>query len=162
MPDIIKKAMAPASSRVSLFLTFLFAMSFCSGGYGADSPKSLLGRWLTSDRTAIIQMESCGDFVCARIVGIGKFRGDGSPPTDFRGRSQCQLMIMSDLVESISGRWTGHITNPQNGKLYNATVWIDELGQLNMRGYIITPLLGETQVWTRFGGVSSSDCRFRR
>jgi len=44
----------------------------------------------------------------------------------------------------------GTILDPNNGKFYNAIIWLNEDGQkLNVRGYIGLPLLGRSQVWLR-------------
>jgi uncharacterized protein (DUF2147 family) len=47
--------------------------------------------------------------------------------------------------------WTGgHVTDPKNGKTYNAKVTpIDGGKKLEMRGYMGVPMLGRTQTWVR-------------
>jgi uncharacterized protein (DUF2147 family) len=47
--------------------------------------------------------------------------------------------------------WTGgHVTDPKNGKTYNAKVTpIDGGKKLEMRGYMGMPMLGRTQTWVR-------------
>ena len=68
---------------------------------------------------------------------------------------------MDDLTQPEQGEWQGHILDPDSGKRYNARVWIDAAGRLNLRGYRGIPLLGETQVWTMFYGNVAADCSFR-
>jgi hypothetical protein len=43
-----------------------------------------------------------------------------------------------------------------------STMWggSEDEGRLNLRGYIGIPLLGSTQVWSRFTGPLTEDCRF--
>ncbi len=43
----------------------------------------------------------------------------------------------------------GQIYNGENGKIYNANISVQPDGKLRLRGYVGTPLFGETQVWTR-------------
>ena len=43
----------------------------------------------------------------------------------------------------------GKIYNGENGKIYNANISLQADGTLRLRGYVGTPLFGETQVWTR-------------
>jgi hypothetical protein len=31
-------------------------------------------------------------------------------------------------------------------------------GDLHLRGYVLVPLLGSTQVWTRYAGQPTADC----
>jgi len=57
-------------------------------------------------------------------------------------------------------RWHGNILDPQTGKNYDATIWSPQVGVLKLRGYILgMPLLGETQTWTRYGGLVGRDCK---
>ena len=44
---------------------------------------------------------------------------------------------------------SGQIYNGENGKIYNANISLQADGTLRLRGYVGTPLFGETQVWTR-------------
>ena len=39
--------------------------------------------------------------------------------------------------------------NGENGKTYNANISLQPDGKLRLRGYVGTPMLGETQLWTR-------------
>jgi len=44
----------------------------------------------------------------------------------------------------------GHILDPANGKVYHATMSLEDGGRkLDMRGYIGIPLIGRTQTWLR-------------
>jgi uncharacterized protein (DUF2147 family) len=43
----------------------------------------------------------------------------------------------------------GQIYNASNGKTYNANITLQPDGRLGLRGYVGSPMFGETQVWTR-------------
>ncbi len=43
----------------------------------------------------------------------------------------------------------GQIYNGENGKIYNANISLQPDGKLRLRGYVGTPMFGETQIWTR-------------
>ena len=43
----------------------------------------------------------------------------------------------------------GHIYNGENGKTYNANISLQPDGTLHLRGYVGSPMFGETQIWTR-------------
>lgn len=43
----------------------------------------------------------------------------------------------------------GKIYNGENGKTYDANISLQPDGKLRLRGYVGTPMFGETQVWTR-------------
>ena len=43
----------------------------------------------------------------------------------------------------------GKIYNGENGKTYSANISLQPDGKLRLRGYVGTPMFGETQLWTR-------------
>ena len=43
----------------------------------------------------------------------------------------------------------GQIYNGENGKTYNANISLQPDGKLRLRGYVGSPMFGETQIWTR-------------
>ena len=43
----------------------------------------------------------------------------------------------------------GQIYNGENGKTYNANISLQPDGTLRLRGYVGSPMFGETQIWTR-------------
>ena len=115
-----------------------------------------LGLWRTQGG-GIIETFRCGRGLCGRIVGIP--RAPGEPiPKDSAGRSQCGLTIMTGVVEGQDGSWSGHITDPRDGAQYHVKLWVDNRGSLNVRGYILLPLLGQTQVWHRYTGRVGPQC----
>ena len=44
---------------------------------------------------------------------------------------------------------SGQIYNGENGKTYSANISLQADGKLRLRGYVGSPMLGETQLWTR-------------
>ncbi len=120
------------------------------------------GLWLTEDRDGVVQIETCGAALCGRIVGIGTFRPDGTPPKDVQGRSQCGIEIMHRLLERAPGRWYGTVTDPEDGRSYDLRLSLDEAGRLEMRGYLGITLFGSTQIWTRYVGTIGAGCRMTK
>jgi uncharacterized protein (DUF2147 family) len=120
---------------------------------------TILGKWLTESGHGVIEIARCENAVCGRIVGID--RAPSEPlPTDFMGRSQCGLTIITEVTRAEDNAWYGRIVDPRDGATYHAKLWVDGDGRLNLRGYIGIPLLGSTQVWSRFTGQIAEDCRF--
>ena len=132
------------------------------------------GRWLTQDREAVIAIEPCGNALCGRIVGVTLDHPDDPFPVDNEGHSQCGLTIIRGGVpdgeqangeqangEQANGEqvWAIRITDPRDGKVYRARMWLDEQRRLHVRGYIGVPLLGRTQVWTPFRAAIGENCR---
>jgi uncharacterized protein (DUF2147 family) len=119
---------------------------------------SPLGAWSTVNGHGVIEIDRCGDALCGRIVGVE--RGPGEPvPTDVYGRSQCGLTIITKEKPDTDTTWLGEVTDPRDGGTYQAKLWMDEAGDLKLRGFIGIPQLGSTQTWHRFTGHLAADCR---
>ncbi|MBS0561068.1 MAG: DUF2147 domain-containing protein [Proteobacteria bacterium] len=118
-----------------------------------------VGTWLTESGHGVIRFAPCEAGLCGSIVGIDRAQ-DEPMPTDVQGRSQCGLTIFTGSAEQQDGVTEGHITDPRNGKTYQAQVWVDPTGRLHLRGYVGVPLLGATQIWRPFQGHIAEDCRF--
>ncbi len=123
--------------------------------HAAGSPQGL---WLTQDRHGVVEITDCGGELCGRIVGIGQFLPDGSTPHDAHGVSDCHLKLMPDMKPTGENLWRGNIYDPQNGETYDAEMHVDDHDMLRLRGFIVLPLFGSTQVWTRYSGTVTQDC----
>lgn len=117
------------------------------------------GRWLTEGRDGVIAVSTCGDSLCAQIVGVFLDRPDEPMPVDYRGVSQCKLPLITDAREIRPNLWKGHIKDPRNGSVFGVELHLDPHGNLALRGFLGIPLLGQTQIWTRYTGKVADDCR---
>ena len=124
------------------------------------APTSPIGRWFTEDRGGVVSIAPCGDALCGTIIGLSSFPPDGIK-RDFRGGTQCHERLLNGLVPEDDGRWHGSITNPEDGRTYDAQVWVPPDGDMRLRGYIGLPILGSTQRWPPFAGTILHDCHFR-
>src|SRR6185437_8372421 len=105
-----------------------------------------VGLWLTEDHGGVISIAPCGQDLCGSIAGQSSEGPD--PPIAAR----CGLRILT-VSPSRPGIWDGHITNPEDGRVWSAQIWQDTEDRLHLRGYIGLPLLGATQIWTRYAGT---------
>jgi uncharacterized protein (DUF2147 family) len=117
-----------------------------------------VGTWLTENGHGVIRIEPCTEGLCGTIVGIDRAPGEAMP-IDHAGRPQCGLNIISGTPDATGGVVEGHVTDPRDGKTYQAQIWVDDAGRLHLRGYLGIPLLGATQVWRPFSGHLADDCR---
>lgn len=136
-------------------------IGLAAGPAQAEAPVSaegaVLGRWLTSDRDGVFQLELCGNALCGRLVGM---RYTGSMPLDVWKRPQCGMSLLSGFHPGDeAGHWDGRILDPDNGRTYQATVWSPEPDVLKLRGYLLMPMFGETQTWSRYRGTIGPDCK---
>ena len=116
-----------------------------------------VGTWSTANGHGVVEIAQCGDALCGRIVGIDRAPADPMP-TDAHGHSQCGLTIITDEKPAADGTWLGRITDPRDGDTYHAKLWLDENGDLHLRGFIGIPLLGSTQTWHPFTGHLTAEC----
>jgi uncharacterized protein (DUF2147 family) len=129
---------------------------------------SVMGTWLTASGIAQVRIGPCPDPangpICGLVVGLINPKGpDGNAvaadmATDYRNADPA---LRSRKVIGMPLIWgfkktsdpnafeDGHVYNGENGKTYNANISLQPDGKLRLRGYVGTPLLGETQLWTR-------------
>ena len=133
----------------------LLGMLICGG---AQAQSSAVGNWLTEDRSGVIAIAPCGASLCGRIVGMdAPRRADGSPDRDPAGHAFCGLSILR-ADPSSPGVWDGHIINPNDDSSWTCRLTLADDGTLHLRGYVLLPMLGRTQIWTRYPGTPGAGC----
>ena len=146
---------------VSLLLAALLATTVVGasaqteGGEQAPPP---VGLWLHANKRIQVAIAPCGDRLCGKIVWF-RWPNDaqGLPLVDLnnsdpalRTRPLLGLTVLRDLRRAGPRTWEdGKIYNPDDGNDYNALMSIQDDGTLRVRAYVLLPLLGRTQLWTR-------------
>lgn len=142
--------------RLILLLAGLAVPVLTVSAYAAPSP---VGKWLTEDRSGVIEIAPCGEGLCGRIVGQDKITdAQGRPTVDAHGQPHCGLLILRADTQTEPGHWSGVITDPDDGSDWKCQFWVDEGGSLRLRGYVLIPLLGQTQTWPAFHGSVAPNC----
>lgn len=148
--------------RGPALLSALVAL-LCAGTCGAARAQpDPSGLWLTADGNGVIAVQPCGAALCGRIAGIVLDHAADPTPLDNQGASQCGLLILSNAAPAGQGTWNGRIVDPRDGQSYGLEMRLDREGRLRVRGYLGLPLLGRTEVWTRYPGRVPLDCRLVR
>ncbi len=133
----------------------------------AQAP-SVMGTWLTASGKAQVRIEACANpasgAICGFITGLINPTGpDGvvvapEVANDFRNQDPA---LRSRKVLGMPLIWGfkttsdpnvfegGQIYNGENGKIYSANISLQPDGTLRLRGYVGSPMFGETQIWTR-------------
>lgn len=133
----------------------------------AQTP-SVMGLWLTASKTAQVQIGPCADAargpICGVIAGLIEPKGpDGKivapeQAVDFRNTDPAlrerKIMGLTLIYDFKKGSEPnafeeGTIYNATNGKTYKANLSLQPDGTLRLRGYVGSPMFGETQIWTR-------------
>lgn len=74
-----------------------------------------------------------------------------NPDPKLRSRSRIGIDFIFDMLYDGKGTYiNGKIYNPQSGKTYDASMWLEKNNkELHARGYMGTALLGKTVVFER-------------
>ncbi|MCF8533557.1 MAG: DUF2147 domain-containing protein [Reyranella sp.] len=148
-----------------LFLAALLAV--VAPAVSAQTP-SVMGTWLTASGVAQVRIEPCQNPasgpLCGFIVGLINPKGpDGAvvapeAATDYRnadpalrGRKVLGMPLIWGFTKMADPNAydSGQIYNGENGKIYSANITLQADGTLRLRGYVGSPMFGETQIWTR-------------
>lgn len=122
-------------------------------------PAAVMGRWLTESGNLEVEIGPCGPTLCGTVVAVLGNRSMEDPGRAMKsvdGRSPMGLGILTDLVATDDGSWTGNIYNRENGKTYDCRITPLAGGRLLVRGYKILPVVGKDQMWTRVLGARSA------
>jgi uncharacterized protein (DUF2147 family) len=143
---------------LGVFLGVLLAATVAGGSRGTEQTPTPIGVWLHANGRIQVEIGPCGDWLCGKIVW---FRwpndAEGLPLADVKNRNPVLrtrpllgLIVLRDLRQVDARTWQdGKIYNPDDGKDYSALMSIQEDGSLRVRAYVLLPLLGQTQLWTR-------------
>ena len=129
---------------------------------------SVMGTWLVASGKAQVRIQPCADPASGPICGyisalINPTGPDGKvvAPEEANDWRNGDPALRSRKVLGMPLIWgfrktsdpnvfeDGKVYNGENGKTYNANIALQPDGTLRLRGYVGTPLFGETQVWTR-------------
>lgn len=127
------------------------------GDVQGQEGEALLGKWLTEEGKAEVDMYKCEGGYCGKIIWLkepkneeGKQKTDkNNPDPDKRGRKIIGLDIVWGFKYDRDNKWGGgKIYDPDNGKTYSCNITLESDG-LKVRGYVGFSWLGRTTVWTR-------------
>ena len=138
------------------------------GSAASVQAQSVMGTWLTASGVAQVQIGPCTDAsagaLCGFIIGLINPKGpDGQVvapdvATDYRNTNpalRSRKVIGMPLIWGFKKTSDpnaydgGQIYNGENGKTYSANISLQPDGTLRLRGYVGSPMFGETQIWTR-------------
>ena len=150
--------------RPWLFALWLIGGPALAQAAGNSSPFPP-GNWLTENNGTVVAIAPCGGEICGRIAGIVLDHPTDPAPLDWRGQPQCgDLIIKAAPAPTTDGtrKWAGTVTDPRNGNVYQATVVLDDAGNVRLHGYVGLPLLGVTQIWHPYAGALGPNCQMPR
>ena len=154
-----RRALLPAQYRTAAGVLLSCA------GLGIVTPAaaaSPVGRWYAEGGAAQVEIRSCGEALCGRVVWLRspldedgcRVRDRHNPEVSRRSQPVVGLEILQGLQKSSDREdvWEGGtIYDPTTGHTYRARLSIEGDSRLEVRGYLGIPLLGRTTRWFRVG-----------
>jgi uncharacterized protein (DUF2147 family) len=119
---------------------------------------AILGEWLTAGGESRI-----GIFLADSVTFEGKIvwlrdplkdgkpvLDDKNPDASLRGREVLGMVLLRGFSYDGDRVWSGgKIYDPKSGNDYSAKMRLIDGGNLDLRGYVLIPLFGRTERWTR-------------
>ena len=147
---------------------FLAALLVAIAPAASAQAQSVMGTWLTASGVAQVKIEPCAaaasGALCGFVAGLINPKGpDGvvvapemandfrNPTPALRSRKILGMPLIWGFKKTSDPNAfeSGQIYNGENGKTYSANISLQPDGTLRLRGYVGSPMFGETQIWTR-------------
>ena len=117
----------------------------------------ILGVWLTADAKAHVAIYRTGDQYFGRIIWLKEPDKNGMPAVDdqnpdekLRGRPILNLDMMYGFLYDGDDVWVdGRVYDPEGGDEYRGKLRLVDNNTMDLRGYVMIPLFGRTETWTR-------------
>jgi uncharacterized protein (DUF2147 family) len=112
------------------------------------------GFWRAGSGGAVIEVHTCGDSLCGRVVDSDDLRNNPYLTDDANKDPTLRTRPVKgmDILQGFKGGpkvWTGgHIYNPGDGRMYHAEVKLLAPDRLKVTGCLVFPLCG-AQVWRK-------------
>jgi len=125
--------------------------------YGSIAQSSPFGIWKTIDdktgeaKSHVEIYEEDGKLL-GKIVKLLQVSEDATCekcPDEKKDQPVLEMVVLWDL-EVYKDYWSyGRILDPENGKTYKCSVWLEDNNTLKVRGYVGISALGRNQNWYR-------------
>jgi len=129
-----------------------------AAAHSANAGENLDGFWMDSDGEVILNIGPCGDARCGKVAWLKKPRGaDGAPLRDYKNpdanlqsRFVCGLPVVTGFKKQPDGTWgDGTVYVPDHGMSFSGYAEVLNPVQVKVSGYVLIPLFGSSEVWTR-------------
>jgi uncharacterized protein (DUF2147 family) len=139
------------------FLLLFLLLSPLTFSQDRDRDK-ILGAWLTAGGESKVEIYRCDSVTyCGKIIWLrdplkeGKAVTDDKNPEDsLKSRTVLGLQILRGFTYAGDRVWSGgKIYDPKSGNDYSAKMTLVDEQNLDLRGFVVIPLFGRTEKWTR-------------
>jgi uncharacterized protein (DUF2147 family) len=154
---------AAASIALTALVSLALAL-FAPLAEAGEADDAIFGVWGTQGMNAKVNVGRCQDagiteHICGTITWLWEpMDRSGRPKTDsenpderLRNRSLIGVQILSGFRRSTSGKLSGKIYNPENGRTYEATMRLQGSDTLIVEGCVL--FICEKQIWRRASSI---------
>ena len=118
---------------------------------------AICGEWVTADGKARVLISRCEELYCGKIIWLKEPLKDGKEVVDYKNPDEklrtepvLGLVIVRNFEYDGEDEWTGgKVYDPESGDTYSGKIKMLEDGTLKLRGYVLIPLFGRSEIWTR-------------
>jgi len=143
----MKRAIVVAAAGLGLALGLA-----TMGGPAMGAAPALTGTWRTASGNLDVKVAPCGAKLCGTVARVLANQSMAQPGAAMKGAPPAAgLKILDGLEAKGDGAWAGKIYNRENGKTYDCRITLPAADRMELRAYVVLPLFGQTQVWTRVG-----------
>jgi len=114
--------------------------------------ETIEGKWWTEGKEGLMKIEKTksGRYQVIVVSGTDEKKNDvNNPNPKFRERKLKGIVIMWNLKFEDGEYVDGYCYNPRDGNTYRVKMKILGQNSLRIRGYLLVPLLGQSQDWVR-------------
>jgi uncharacterized protein (DUF2147 family) len=142
-------------------MVFFFGMVFSGiAPLGQDvlaESDRIIGEWTTAEGKARVLITRCDSLYCGKIVWLKDPLKNGSPVVDsknadvkLRDAPILGMTLLRGFQYDGDGEYVGgKVYDPESGDTYSGKMRLVDAKTLELRGYVLIPLFGRTETWTR-------------
>ncbi|HEX9658185.1 MAG TPA: DUF2147 domain-containing protein, partial [Bacteroidota bacterium] len=134
----------------------LLVLLLASFAFPPDDGDQVVGLWLTGEGKAKVKIYELDDHYYGKIIWSKQqeesseiLRDINNPEDTLRTKPIIGLEILRDFVYQDDEWVNGMIYDPESGNDYKAKIALPGTNALKVRGYILIPFFGRSEVWTR-------------
>ncbi|MGE5723058.1 MAG: DUF2147 domain-containing protein [Sphingomonadales bacterium] len=133
--------------KTASFTILLALLALPTAASAADGTTSLIGTWVNSKSSVIVQTEPCGPALCGKVVWANAHAQE-----DARQGGVTQLVgtqVLSGFKRVHAGEWKGTIFVPERGRTFSSRIFQLSRDQIRVQGCILAGLVCDGEDWVR-------------
>ncbi|MBA5778032.1 DUF2147 domain-containing protein [Stappia sp. F7233] len=133
---------AAAIGAATLLPAILATNAFAAGAEGV---------WARPSGSSRIEIASCGNALCGKIIWLKEPRNDvNNPDPAKRANPLLGTQIVLGMVPTGKGEsWKGKVYNAEDGKTYTGFITLEGSNKMKLEGCVLGGLICKGETWSR-------------